>query len=79
MMLRNGDGVVKPAKCEKCGSRVFFVNETSTCLEVDGEIIKALGEGGLNNRNCVRCTYPKLYAKYGRYEVDEGILPENNS
>lgn len=52
------------ARCEKCGSKVFLVDETITHLEVDGEIIKQVGGGDLHNRNCVRCTYPEEYDEY---------------
>jgi len=58
----------KPNRCKRCGSRIFFVDETCTYLEVDGEIIKQLGDGDLNNRNCVRCTYPELYREYNNYD-----------
>ena len=57
-------------RCKKCGSKVFFIDETATYLEVDGEIIKHLGSGDLHNRNCVKCNYPKQYDDYRHY--DEG-------
>lgn len=50
--------------CRKCGSKVFFVDETTTHLEVDGELVKQVGDGDLHNRNCVRCTYPEQYEDY---------------
>jgi hypothetical protein len=43
---------------KKCGGKVFFVDEITTQLEVDGEIDKQLSGGDLHNRNCVRCNYP---------------------
>ena len=27
-------------RCEKCGSKIFFVEETVTHVQVDGEIVK---------------------------------------
>lgn len=56
--------------CPKCGSRIFLVDETSTYLEVDGELVKQVGGGELHNRNCVRCTYPE---QYGQYKYLEGV------
>jgi predicted nucleic-acid-binding Zn-ribbon protein len=52
------------AKCKKCGSKVFVVDETASYIEVDGEIVKKVGSGDLHNRNCVRCTYPEEYEEY---------------
>ncbi len=49
-------------ECEKCGNKVFFVDETVTHLEVDGEIVQSY-RGDLHNRNCVRCTYPEQYTE----------------
>lgn len=57
-------------KCKKCGSRVFFVDETVTHLEIGGEITKTYS-GDLSNRNCVKCTYPKRYEKDFK-DYDEG-------
>jgi len=37
--------------CPKCGSRVFFVDETSTYLEVDGEVVKQFGSGQNRQNN----------------------------
>ena len=54
-------------KCRKCGSKVFFVDETVTHVEVNGEIVKSY-PGDLGNRNCVRCTYPKQYPDFTEYE-----------
>lgn len=51
-------------KCKKCGSKVFYVDETITHLEVGGEIVKELGSGDLHNRNCVKCTFPEQYEEY---------------
>jgi len=34
-------------RCPKCGSRVFFVDETSTYLKVNGELVKQLGGGDI--------------------------------
>ena len=56
------------ARCEKCGSRVFLLDETITHLEVDGEIVKEFGSGDLHNRNCLRCTNPALYEDFKGYE-----------
>ena len=39
--------------CEKCGSTVFFVDETVTHVQVDGEIVKTF-QGDLTNACCVR-------------------------
>ena len=39
------------AKFKKCGSKAFFVDEEATYLEVEGNIVKDLGSGGLANRN----------------------------
>ena len=58
-------------RCEKCGSRVFLVDETITHLEVDGETVKQLGGGDLHNRNCIRCRYPKIYEDFKCYEESE--------
>ncbi len=57
-------------KCKKCGSTIFFVDETITHLEVDGQIIKQLGSGDLHNRNCVRCNYPEQYENYKNYDAN---------
>jgi len=43
---------------------VFFVDDTVTYLEIDGELVKQLGGGDLNNRNCVRCIFPNQYKAY---------------
>lgn len=59
------------AKCEKCGSRVFLVDETITHLEVDGETVKELGSGDLHDRNCLRCSHPELYEDFKGYEEVE--------
>ena len=56
------------ARCKKCGSRVFFVDETITHLEIDGEIVKQLGSGDLHNRNCVRCANPEQYDEYRHFD-----------
>ena len=56
--------VIRMARCEKCGSKVFLVDETITHLEVGGEIIKQVGGGDLHNRNCVKCTYPEEHDEY---------------
>ena len=32
-------------KCEKCGSKVFVVDETASYIEVDGEIVKKWAVG----------------------------------
>jgi len=54
-------------KCDKCGSKVFLVDEITTHLEVDGEIVKSY-TGDLCNMNCVRCTYPELHLIISEYE-----------
>ena len=59
------------AKCEKCGSQVFLLDETVTHLEVGGEIVKELGSGDLHNRNCLKCTLPELYEEFKGYEDAE--------
>ena len=56
--------VMKMTRCKKCGSKIFFVDETVTRLEVGGEIVKHLGNGDLHNKNCVRCRFPELYDEY---------------
>jgi len=56
--------------CNKCGSKVFFVDETVTHVQVAGEIVKTF-QGELTNANCVRCTYPNAYREYQDYEVVE--------
>ena len=50
------------------GSRVFFVDETITHLEIDGEIVKQLGSGDLHNRNCVRCVNSEQYDEYRHFD-----------
>ena len=57
-------------RCKKCGSRVFFVDETITHLEIDGEIVKQLGSGDLHNRNCVKCINPKQYEEYRHFDLE---------
>ena len=54
-------------RCEKCGSKIFFVDEVVTHVQVDGEIVKMF-QGDLTNANCVRCTYPKVYPEYQDFE-----------
>ena len=51
-------------RCKKCGSQIFLVDETTTHLEIEGEIVKELGSGDLHNRNCLRCTEPDIYEDY---------------
>ena len=55
-------------KCKKCGSKVFLVDETVTHVQVDDEIVKS-HPGDLDNANCVRCTYPKIYPEYQHLDV----------
>jgi predicted nucleic-acid-binding Zn-ribbon protein len=57
------------ARCEKCGNRVFLVDKTITHLEIDGEIVKELGNGDVHTRNCLRCTHPELYEDYKHLDV----------
>ena len=57
-------------KCQKCGSKIFLVDETSTHLEGDGEIVKELGSGDLHNKNFLRCAHPDIYEDY-KHVVDE--------
>ncbi len=61
-------------ECEKCGSKVFFVDETVTHVEVDGEIVKS-HTGDLHNRNCVRCTCPEQHPEYGDDEQTKRDRP----
>jgi predicted nucleic-acid-binding Zn-ribbon protein len=61
---------VNKMRCEKCGSKVFFVDETVKHVQVDGEIVKTF-PGDLTNANCVRCTYPKIYPEYQDFEEVE--------
>ena len=56
------------AKFKKCGSKAFFVDEEATYLEVEGNIVKDLGSGGLANRNCIRCIYPAQYEDYKHFD-----------
>ena len=58
-------------RCEKCGSSIFFVDETVTLVQVDGEIVKTF-QGDLSNANCVKCTYPKVYPEYQDFDEVEG-------
>jgi len=45
--------------------------------EKDGEVIKELGCGALENRNCVRCTYPEQYEEYNHFDTtDSGLMNE---
>ena len=55
-------------KCEKCGSKIFYVDETATHLEINGEIGKQLASGDLHNRNCVKCTFPEQYEELRHLE-----------
>ena len=66
------------AICEKCKSKVFFVDETATYLEVDGEIIKHLGDTTLFNRNCVRCTYRDQYDDYKQFDEVKPVASDRN-
>ena len=59
----------KNGKCLKCGSRVSFADVTDTVVFVGDEIVKR-HDGDITNRNCVRCTYPKMWPDYEHY--DEG-------
>lgn len=54
-------------RCGRCGSRIFFVDETVTHVQVDGEDVDSF-PGDLSNANCVRCTCPGLYAEYRELE-----------
>lgn len=60
--------------CKKCRSQIFLVDETITHLEIEGEIVKELGSGDLQNRNCLRCTHPEIYEDYEH--LDEGIAKD---
>jgi hypothetical protein len=62
--------VINVPKCKKCGSKIFFVDETITHLEIDGEIVKELGTRSLHNRNCLRCKHPEIYKDYKH--LDQG-------
>jgi len=64
------------AKCKKCGSRVFIVDETITHLEIADEIVKELGSGDLHSRNCLRCTDPDLYEDYKHLDEEAELLME---
>jgi hypothetical protein len=56
------------ANCKKCVSKVFLVYQEANFLEVDGEIVKEIGSGGLTDRNCVRCIYPEQYEDYKHFD-----------
>ena len=63
-------------RCEKCGSKIFLVDETITHLEIDGEIVKELGSGDLHTRNCLRCTHPEIYKDYKHLDEEPEMLIE---
>ena len=52
------------ARCEKCGCKLFLVDETVTFLEIDGEAEKEMGRTSFFNRNCLKCTVPDVYKDY---------------
>ena len=54
-------------QCLNCGSRVSFADVTDTAVFVGEEITKRY-PGDITNRNCVRCTYPKQYPEYEKYD-----------
>ena len=60
-------------RCQKCGSKIFLVDETITHLEIDGEIVKELGSGGLHNRNCLCYLPPEIYKNYKHLD-EEALL-----
>jgi len=51
-------------KCEKCGSRLFLIDETVTYLEINGNAEKELGRTGFFNRNCLKCHIPEIYQDF---------------
>jgi len=60
----------KRGKCLKCGSRVSFADVIDTIVFVGDEIVKRC-DGGITNRNCVRCNYPEQYADYEEHDEVE--------
>jgi hypothetical protein len=68
--------VINVPKCKKCGSKIFLVDETITHLEIDGEIVKELGSGHLQTRNCLKCTHPDLYEDYTHLDEEAEMFRE---
>ena len=65
-------------RCPKCGSGVFFIDETVTHVMVDGEIKKSY-PGDYENKNCIRCAVPDQYKEdYADYEPD-GVEVEKDT
>ena len=56
-------------KCLKCGSKVSLADVTDTLVFIGDEIVKR-HDGGISNRNCMRCTYPELYPEYAGYDEE---------
>jgi len=56
-------------KCLRCGSRVSFADVTDTLVFVGDDIVKSF-DGGITNRNCVKCTYPDQYPEYEDCDAD---------
>ena len=63
-------------RCKKCGSKIFLVDETITHLEIDGEIVKELGTGHLQTRNCLRRTHPDIYEDYKHLDEEAELFRE---
>ena len=61
-------------RCKKCESKIFLVDETITHIEVEGEIVKQLGTGGLQNRNCLSCTHPEIYKNYKHLDEEAELF-----
>lgn len=66
--------VMQMSRCEKCGSRMFSVEEIVTHLEIDGEIVKELGNSGLFNRNCLMCNFPETYEHYKGLDFEKRTI-----
>ena len=52
------------------------MDETITHLEIDGEIVKELGSGHLQTRNCLKCTHPDLYEDYTHLDEEAEMFRE---
>ena len=57
-------------ECRKCGSRIFLVEKTTRCAQVDGKTIEEL-PSMWGNRECVRCTNLLLHLCFGKLREEE--------
>jgi len=64
----------------KCGSKVFLVDETVTHLEVDGKIIKQVGDGDLHNRDCAKNAHIRSNMPYTKIWIRHNfpVQPREN-